>query len=400
MKVLVADKLADAGLQLLKESGQDVIEVPKVSGDALVGALMEHDPRALVVRSTKVPREALEAATQLELVVRAGAGYDNIDVEAASERGVFVANCPGKNSAAVAELTLGLVLALDRYIPDNVVDAREGRWNKARYSKAEGVKGKTLGVIGLGNIGMEVVRRARSFGMQMTAWSRSLDEARASELQVERKASVREVAAASDFVTLHVAATPDTEHLADRSFFEAMKPGACFINTTRHSVVDEDALAWALDEKGIRAAIDVMAGEPSGKEGAFDHPLAGHPNVYITHHIGASTQQAQDETAAEAARIINVYHNTGSVPHCVNLADVTPATQLLTVRHLDKVGVLASVLDEVRKAHWNVQEMENLVFSGARAACARIRVDGDRSDEVVERIRSQEHVLAVSLIDL
>lgn len=400
MKVLIADKLADVGLRLLERGGQEVVSVPKASGDALIGALREHQPQALVVRSTKVPGAALEAAGSLELIVRAGAGYDNIDVDTASARGIFVANCPGKNAAAVAELTLGLILALDRSIPDNVIDAREGRWNKALYSKAPGVKGRTLGVIGLGNIGLGVVARARAFGMRVVAWSRSLDDEKAATLGVERKASPTEVASAADVVTLHVAATPDTQSLANREFFEAMKEGAYFINTTRASVVDEDALRWAMDERGVRAALDVMSDEPAGKEDAFDHPLGRHPNVYLTHHIGASTEQAQDETAAEAARIINVYQETGRVANCVNIAEQTPATHLLTVRHLDKVGVLAAVLDEVRKANWNVQEMENLIFEGAKAACARIRFAGDHDDSVIDRISSNEDVLAVSIIGL
>jgi D-3-phosphoglycerate dehydrogenase len=201
-------------------------------------------------------------------------------------------------------------------------------------------------------------------------------------------------------VTLHVASTPETHHLADRSFFDAMKPGAFFINTTRGAVVDEEALRWAIEAKNIRAALDVFEGEPAYAEGALDHPLAHHPNVYLTHHIGASTQQAQEATAAEAVRIIILYAETGHVPNCVNLADHSPATHLLTVRHLDKVGVLAAVLDEVRKAHWNIQEMDNLIFAGAQAAVARIRFDGAPDEAVVERIARLHDVLAASLIPL
>ncbi len=400
MKILIADKLSDQATAALEGAGHEVVVDPRATGDALLDVLREAQPQVLIVRSTKVPAAAMEAAANLELIVRAGAGYDNINVEAASGRGIFVANCPGKNSTAVAELTMGLILALDRALPDNVSDARQGQWNKAKYSKASGLKGRTLGLIGMGNIGQEVAARARAFEMRVVAWSRSLDDSKAKAYGVERMDSPLAVAREADVVTLHVAATPDTKNLADHAFFEAMKPGAFFLNTTRGSVVDEDALRWAMDEKNIRAALDVMSDEPAQKEGPFQHPLAGHPNVYLSHHIGASTEQAQDAIADEAARIVNTYAETGEVRHCVNLAEHSPATHLLTVRHLDKVGVLAAVLDEVRKAGWNVQEMENLIFEGAKAACARLRFDGDPSDAVVECIGAHEDVLAVSLLPL
>ena len=401
MKVLIADSLSDIGLEALRAAGHEVLSRPDLKGDgSLAEAIAEERPHVLVVRSTKVREAALSASSTLELIVRAGAGYDTIDVEAASNLGIFVANCPGKNSAAVAELALGLLMSLDRSIPDNVLDAREGRWDKKRYSKAAGIKGRTLGIVGVGNIGAEVIRRAQAFDLHVVAWSRSLTPARAATLGIERRDSPQEVAAAADVVSLHVAATPDTRHLADRAFFEAMKPGAFFINTTRGSVVDEEALRWALDEKDVRAALDVFENEPAHKQGDFEHPLAAHPNVYLTHHIGASTQQAQDATAEEAARVVLAYDETGEVPNCVNLAEQTPARFQLTVRHLDKVGVLAAVLDEMRKAEWNVQEMDNLIFEGARAASANIRFDGEMDHDVVRRIEEHEDVLAVSVIDL
>ena len=400
MTILIADKLSDSCVEALEGAGHRVETRPGLKGDALAEALRDVRPHVLIVRSTKVPAEAMDADPALELIVRAGAGYDTIDVAGAARRGIFVANCPGKNAAAVAELTLGLILSLDRRLPDNVAEARAGRWNKAGFSKALGVKGRTLGLIGLGSIGQEVAQRARAFGMPIVAWSRSLTPERAADLGVAYRETPQAVAAEADVVSLHVAATPETRHLADRAFFEAMKPGAFFVNTTRGSVVDEDALRWAMDENGIRAAVDVLDGEPAGKEGAFEHPLAGHPNLYVSHHIGASTEQAQEAIAEEAVRVVLAYAETGRVPNCVNLAERSPATHLLTVRHRDRVGVLAGVLDEVRKAGWNVQEMENLIFEGAEAACARIRFDGTPDDATVDRITAQEHVLAASVLPL
>lgn len=400
MKILIADKIADSGLSQLRAEGHDIEVLPKGSADDLLQALARIRPSVLVVRSTRVSSEMMDADQDLELIVRAGAGFDTIDVEAASSRGIFVANCPGKNSDAVAELAIGLMLSLDRRIPDNVRDARSGIWNKAEYSKARGLKGNTLGVIGLGNIGTRVALAGKSLGMRVIAWSRSLSEAEATELEIGRMPSPVDVAAEADVVTIHVAASPDTYHLADRTFFDAMRPGSHFINTARGSVVDEDALLWAMEEKGVLAAVDVLEGEPEQKKGTISHHLADHPNLYLTHHIGASTFQAQEATAAEAVRVITSYGETGEVPNCVNLEEHSPATHLLTVRHLDKIGVLSAVLNEVRRAEWNVQEMENLIFAGAKAACARIRFNGHPRDEVVKRIEDHPDVLAVSLISL
>ena len=400
MNILLADSLSTSCIDQLEAAGHTVHNRPKAKGDELIEAMRDVQPQVLVVRSTKVPGEAMDASPNLELVIRAGAGYDNVDVNGASERGIFVANCPGKNASAVAELTIGLLLALDRSIPDNVMSAREGQWKKGDFAKADGLKGKTLGLIGLGNIGKLVARMALGLGMRVIAWSRSLSDAQATSLGIQRRTGPLDVAAEADVISLHVASTPETRGLANRVFFESMKPGALFINTTRSNVVDEQALTWALNERGLRAGIDVMDNEPAAKDGPFEHPLRKHPSLYITHHIGASTQQAQTAIANEAARIILAYDADGEVPNCVNLEDHSPASHLLTVRHLDKVGVLAGVLDEVRKAGWNVQEMENLVFSGAKAACARIRFDGQPNDEVLANIGVQPDVLAVSMIPL
>lgn len=400
MTVLVADNISDVGVDALREAKYEVIDEPDLSGESLVEALRRETPNVLIVRSTRVTAGALEASPALALIVRAGAGYDTIDVEGAAERGIFVANCPGKNSVAVAELTLGLVVALDRRIPDNVVDARAGRWNKQEYAQADGLKGRTLGIIGLGNIGTEVLHRARAFDHDVIAWSRSLTPNQAETLGVEYRSSPEAVATDASIVSLHVASTPETENLADRSFFEAMQEDAFFINTTRAAVVDEAALKWAMTEKNIRAAIDVMEGEPSSKRAEFEHPLADHPNLYMTHHIGASTQQALDATAAEAARVVCTFDEEGDVPNCVNLAVQTEASYQLTVRHVDQVGVLAGILDEIRRANWNIQEMSNRIFEGGKAAVASIRFAGAYDEDIIARIEDRDDVFAVSANEL
>lgn len=400
MTVLVADNISDVGIEALRSAGYTVVDQPGLSGDALVEALRTEKPDVLVVRSTRVTAEALEASPALALIVRAGAGYDTIDVDGAAHRGIFVANCPGKNSVAVAELTMGHIVALDRRLPDNVIDAREGRWNKQEYAQATGLKGRKIGIIGLGNIGREVLKRSKAFDLDVIAWSRSLTPSRADELEVGHRSSPEAVAADASIVTLHVASTPETKNLADRSFFEALPQGALFVNTTRAAVVDEEALEWALEEKNVRAAIDVMEGEPASKKADFQHPLANHPNLYMSHHIGASTQQALDATANEAARVIRTFDEKGDVPNCVNLAEKTKAGYQLTVRHEDKVGVLAGILDEIRRANWNIQEMSNRIFEGGEAAVASIRFAGSFDEKIIARIEEREDVFAVSANEL
>ena len=347
MKVLVADAFEKSGLDGLAALGCEVLYEPKLEGASLGARLAETGAEALVVRSTKVGAAEMEGALGLSLIVRAGAGVNTIDLQAASARAIAVSNCPGKNAIAVAELAWGLLLALDRRLVDQAVDLRNGIWNKSVYGKARGLAGRTLGVIGLGAIGLEVVARAKAFGMPVVAWSRSLDEDRAAQLGVARADSIHALAAASDVVTVHCALTRETKGMLDGRFFAAMKPGAFFVNTSRGEVVDQPALEAAIAEKGLRAGLDVFAKEPSGGTGTFEDGIVLLPGVVGTHHVGASTEQAQAAIAEETVRIVAAFASTGEVPNAVNLASRTPATHVLSVRHRDRVGVLAA---RVRRA--------------------------------------------------
>src|SRR5256714_1679802 len=400
MRVLIADKFEQSGRDQLDAAGCEFSYQPDVKDDALVEAIREYQPDALVVRSTKVTEQMLDAGA-LKLIVRAGAGYNTIDVASASRRGVYVSNCPGKNSVAVAELAFALILALDRRIADNVIQLRAGQWNKKEFSKARGLLGRTLGLVGTGQIGQEVITRARAFGMRVVAWSRSLDEERATVLGVERLDSPAAVAREADIVSVHVALKPETRGLINSDFFDAMRQGAYFINTSRGEVVDEDALRRAMREKNIRAGLDVYASEPAGGAGEFTDDIAREPNLYGTHHIGASTDQAQEAIAAETVRIIKTFKETGRVPNVVTLARRTPATHTLVVRHRDRPGVLASVLDRVREASINVQEMENIIFEGAEAAVARINLEAAPPAEVLEQLKaSNADIIELSLLEI
>jgi D-3-phosphoglycerate dehydrogenase len=397
MRVLIADSFERSGIDALTAAGMDVTVDPQLSGSSLAEAVASQQPDVLVVRSTKVPEEVL-AAGPLKLVVRAGAGYNTIDVAAASKRGIYVSNCPGKNSIAVAELAFGLVLALDRRIVDNAIDLRGGHWNKSAYSKAAGLYGRTLGLIGVGGIGSAMIARAKGFGMKVVAWSRSLTPERAEELGIVALASPLAVAETADVVSVHVALNDGTRGLCGADFFDAMKPGALFVNTSRGEVVDEAELAKAIEHKGVRAGLDVYADEPSGGSGDYTGSIGKSSGVYGTHHIGASTAQAQEAIAAEAVRIITVFAATGDVPNAVNIAVTTPAVCALSVRHLDRPGVLAACLDAISRAGINVQGMSNTVFAGAEAAVATISLEVVPSDELLETIRSAEYVLDASIV--
>ena len=400
MHVLIADKFEQSGRDGLQAIGCEVSFQPDLKDDALTEAIRQQMPDVLVVRGTKVT-EAMLAAGQIKLVVRAGAGFNTIDVPVASRRGIYVSNCPGKNSIAVAELAFALILALDRRIADNVIALRRGEWNKKEFSKARGLFGRTLGLVGVGKIGAEMIPRAQAFGMRVVAWSRSLTPEVAAELGVEYKASPADVAHDADVVSVHVALNADTRGFLGTDFFAAMPEGCYFINTARGEVVDQAALVAAMKSRGIRAGLDVFAGEPTSATAEFTDEIAKEQNLYGTHHIGASTDQAQEAIAAETVRIVREFKETGKVPNVVNLARQTPATHRLVVRHLDRPGVLAAVLDAIKSEQINVQEMENIVFEGAEAAVARINLDKAPSQATLDSLRAgNADIIELSVLEI
>ena len=387
MNILIADKFPENGLKKINSIGCNVSYKQELKGESLLEELKNNSYEILIVRSTKVTSEMIDVSQVLSLIIRAGSGYNNIDIESASRRSIYVANCPGKNSIAVAELAMGLILSIDRRIPDNVIELRNGHWNKKEYSKAKGLYGRTLGIIGTGRIGKELICRAQSFGLRVIAWSRSLTQEIADELGVDYADTAIDVAKASDIVSIHLSLTSETRDFIGDEFFNALKPGTYFINTSRAEIVNKKFLIKAIEEKGIRAGLDVFPGEPGYKEGPIDEPLAKNSNVYGTHHIGASTEQAQQAVADETARIVENYFKTGKILNCVNKMDRPPSKALLTIHHKNRIGVLASILDIIRDANINVERMENLIFSGAEGACARIELDNLMLDGDIKRIK-------------
>ncbi len=399
MKVLIADSLPQQTIDHLTAFGVQVVNKPTLKAEELSGAIEDAD--VLVVRSTEVHADCISTAKNLSLIIRAGAGVNNIDMKAANARGIYVSNCPGKNSIAVAELAMGLLLSLDRRIPDNVVDLRNGKWNKSEYSKADGVFGKTLGVIGVGQIGKEMILRAKAFGMNVIVWSRSLSHEKAEELGVERAEFIEELIPQCDVLSVHLALTSETKKFINKEIIEMMKPNAIFLNTSRWEVVDEDALFEAAKAGKIRIGADVFSGEPEDKMSPFTNTLASLANVYGTHHIGASTEQAQNAIAAEVVAIVQQYKERGTVKNWVNKAKSTAAKYQLVIRHYDKPGVLANVFNDLKSANINIQEVENLIFEGTLTACCTLKLDAKPLEATLASIggRTQE-VIQTHLVEL
>jgi len=400
MRILIADKLDESAKLALEEIGHEVQENPNLGPDDLPHAIQGVE--VLVVRSTTVTSETLRVADRLTLVVRAGAGVDTIDVDAASELGVHVCNVPGKNAAAVAEITFALLLALDRHIVDGATDLREGHWNKQQYSIADGVMGKTIGIIGLGDVGLSVAERAKAFGLRVLGLrkaNRSPNiEQRIRQIGIKLTDSLEELVEQSDIVSFHVPYNEETAGMIDTDLLKRFQDGTILINTSRGEIIDEVALIQAMESKGIRAGLDVFCDEPSSGEKTITSEIASHPSVIGSHHIGASTKQASKAIAEGVVEAIRSFES-GSPLHCVNEAPSGEGTSQVRVRHLDRVGVLASVLATLRAAELNVQHMDNRVFDGKKAAVASIEVDGPMPTDIYEELMAIDDVLGVSLLD-
>ncbi|MEM9203290.1 MAG: NAD(P)-dependent oxidoreductase [Actinomycetota bacterium] len=398
MKVLLADALPDAAVERLEAAGDDVTRMPDLDADTLPEHIGGFE--VLIVRSTKVTSAALDRADSLGLIVRAGAGTNTIDSERAAELGVYVCNVPGKNALAVAELTIGLLIAIDRHIAAGTADLRSGSWNKKAYSKADGLFGRRMGIIGVGDIGIAAAARAWAFGIDVIAVNKpgrsDAAVARAEAAGITFVDSLDELLATSDIVSLHVPGSADTKGMVDADFLATMKDGAILLNTSRGDVVDEAALIEAMDNKGIRAGLDVYANEPGSGKAEFDSTVAKHPNVVGTHHVGASTEQAQAAVTDGTIDTVQAYR-AGSPINCVNLNPVPARAATLTVRHHDRVGVLASVLQILRKEELNVSNMQNRVFAGSKAAVASIDVGHLPSDEIVAEVQGLDDVIYISV---
>ncbi len=402
MRLLIADKLHPRAVEELRALPISVDYEPDLTSEQLEAKI--GGVGILIVRSTEVTASAIEAARELNLIVRAGASYATIDVRAASRRGIYVANCPGKNAAAVAELVFGLMVAVDRRLVDATLSLRNGQWLRKEYGNAEGLYGKTLGIAGMGAIGHEVALRARAFGMPVVAFSRSLTPARAADLGVGYAASIEDLARKSQVLSLHMALTDRTRGIIGERVFSALPSRAILINTARADLIDHAALAVAIRERGLRAAIDVVPAEPRGTtafatELPFVAAAASGGFLYGTPHIAASTDQAQLSVASEAVRVIRRFLLEGDVPNVVNVLKSVARFQIV-VRMQDKIGTFAHVLNVIKRHGINVEEVANTVFEGGGAACAKLRVLSRPAESCLREIRAFDEVLHVDVVAL
>jgi D-3-phosphoglycerate dehydrogenase len=396
-RILVADKLGAFVIEALRKKF-DVMVDPTLNGDPLKNKLQTFQPSILVVRSTKVTKAHLEISTNLALIIRAGAGTNTIAVDDASNLGIFVANCPGKNGIAVAELAMGHLINLDRRIADNVATLRKGQWNKKGFAKAKGLKGRTLAIIGVGNIGREVCKRALAFDMIVRGFDPFLTTDAASQIGIIHCATVKEAVTNADALTVHLPHNSHTHYIINKDNLSLLKDGAYVINTSRGGVVNEQDMLLMIKEKNLRYAPDVYENEPKSSDKVYNNKdIYSNPNIYGTHHIGASTAQAEDAVGSEVLRLINIFTTSGKVENCINLAQHTPAKYSLSIRHKDVVGVLAGVLNVLKIDDICVHDMNNIVFRGAKSAVAVLQIDQMPSDYAISKIRKDANIYGVKV---
>ena len=341
MKIIVADKISERGVALLRETGWNVVLPAK---EALLGELADAD--ALLVRSaTKVTAALLEQAPKLRVVGRAGSGVDNVDLDAATRRGVLVMNTPGGNAVSVAEHTFALLLALARQVPRLDAALHAGRWEKSSAAQSE-LRGKTLGVVGFGRIGTEVARRARAFEMRVLVFDPYISEPAVREMQAEL-VPLNDLLAQSDYVTLHSALNPSTQNLINAATLKLMKHGARLVNAARGELIDEAALAEALQSGQLAgAALDVFAEEPTKNTA-----LVGLPNVIVTPHVAGATAEAQEEVCTQIAQQVREYLTEGVIRNAVNLPAISPEQYKRARPYLVLAERLGSFVSQATAAH-------------------------------------------------
>jgi len=355
-RVLICDKLESPGLDMLAKAGLEVDNRPGLKDAALAEALQAADG-AIVRSGTRITAELLEHPGKLKAIARAGVGVDNIDVPAATRRGIVVMNTPGGNTVSAAEHTVALMLSLARHVPAADATMKAGKWERGKFVGSQ-LAGKTLGVIGLGRIGREVARRAAGLDMKVIGYDPFLSPDRAAQLGIEAVPSLQQLLPRCDFITVHVPLTDETKALIGEKELKSLKASCRLLNVARGGIIDEEALAAALKEGTVAgAALDVFSSEPP----PADFPLFKAPNVVLTPHLGASTVEAQENVAREAAQLLIDYLTKGIVQFAVNMAAIDRA-ELEEVRlYVDlarRLGMLQAQL-----AHGTIRRAE-LIYRG------------------------------------
>ncbi len=341
MKILVADKISETGVSLLKEQGFEVVEAYGSSPEKVIQ--LSSDVDAIIVRSaTKITRDVFAAAKNLKCVGRAGVGVDNIDVEAATERGVIVMNTPGGNTIAACELAFTHMLCTARPIVQADASMRSGKWDKKSFEGIE-LNGKTLGVIGLGRIGGNLAKRALAFNMKVVAYDPYLTDERARSMGVE-KVELDALFPQADYISIHMPKTAETKNMINAAALAKMKKGVRIVNCARGGLIDEKALAEALKSGQVAAAgLDVFENEPLEAES----PLRGLKNVVMTPHLGASTVEAQENVGIEIAEAIASVLKGGMIKNAINAPSVDPATLKVLAPYIRLGEVLGTILQQI-----------------------------------------------------
>ena len=398
MKVVVSDLFPDSTIEALRDAGLECYYDHTLKGPDLKQLLGEEQPQVLLVRSTRLPADIISASSSLELIVRAGTGTDGIDMGEASKKGIFVTHCPGKSAIAVAELVFGLITGADRSIPENVMQLRKGVWDKGRH--ADGLYGKTLGIVGLGDIGVEVAKRGRAFGMRLVGCDPVVTRPQAEEMGVEYRQTMEEVVGEADVLTFHVPVVRQTKFMLTPAILSTLKPDAMLVNTSRWDIVAEEDMLAVLEAKpGLRYACDCYRLEPMEHTCEFRNRLAEHPRVYGTCHVSSYTKQAELAFNEEAVNIILQYATSKTVNprNCTNRARKTPATHTLAIRVLNEPGILAAIVRLLATEGWQVLEIDSAVFREAKACRASLDflpADVSRVEAVLGEVREVPGVLS------
>ncbi len=396
-RVLVVDEFGAQGLDGMRAFGCDAIHNTALRESTLQHAIKDLDPDVLIVRSMGVNEAALAAGERLGLVICTGSTTDEIDVAAASRRGIFVSHCPSRSAAAVAELAWGLIVACDRRLPDCFSHLGSGKWECPEGAIAMGLAGRTLGIVGLGHVGQEIAKRGLAFGMHVVAWSRHITEERCDALGVDYCANLVNLAKLSDVISVSVSANEESDGLLGEKFFNAVKPGSVIVNTSPSTVVNEAALLAAVKTKAVRAGLDLHDVACDQRTRPSLTALLAQRGVYATSQPGSLTVQAREATDQEVVRVVRQWIELGTAAYCVNRTTTTSAVTLLHVRHLNKPGVLACVFEILGRAGINVEEMENVICAGGDAGLARIHVNATPTEGQVAEIRASASVLGVTV---
>lgn len=368
-KVLIADSVSQQVIKDLEAAGNYVHMDASITDKTLPQEIK--DFKVLIVRSTKVTRAAIEAGKNLALIVRAGAGVNTIDIKAASENGVLVTNTPGCNSDAVAELTIGHIIACDRQIVNNTEHLRQSQWAKKLYLDCPGLKGKTLGLLGAGAVSQGVVRIAHGIGMNVIIWSYFFTDEDAKRMGVERVENKLDIAKRADVISIHIPYMEETHHSINKEFFDEMKDGAILINTARGEIIDTLAMVDAIKTKHIRVGLDVFEDEPTFSMGDFNQSELAKLVCSCTCHIGGSTQQASERIAQETVNVVNTFVKTGEALHCVNIEAKPKADLVVAIRHK---GVLADILACFAKNNAEILSLNNQCLKGGASQTCTVRI--------------------------